>query len=95
MKIGDVGEMGSPRISHAADGVPKETFVLSERLRELAERIDRGELDEPKQGIVLLLDGRTMTVCPLGSMQKMEIRDMANALIQTLDASDRVGVYER
>lgn len=77
-------KIGNPRIAHAAANVPAETFKLSERLRELAERIDKGELDAVTQGVVLLMRGRTMITCPLRTSD-MELRSMAAALLSAID----------
>lgn len=82
-------KIGNPRISHAAANVPAETFKLSERLRELAERIDKGELGEVTQGVVLLLRDRTMVTCPLRTTDP-ELRNMAAALISAIDAKTEI-----
>jgi len=85
----DDAKIGNPRISHAAVNVPAETFKLSERLRELAERIDKGELGRVDKGVVLLMEGRTMTTCPLRTRDP-ELRDMAGALISAIDAKQLI-----
>lgn len=87
--MNDEIKIGNPRIAHANPSVPPETFKLSERLRELAERIDKGELGHVDKGVVLLMRERTMVTCPLRT-RDLELRDMAAALISAIDAKREI-----
>jgi len=80
---------GHPRISHVNPNVPIETFKLSERLRELADRIDSGDLGEVESGVMLLMRGRVMVTVPLRARDP-ELRDMAAALISAIDAKREI-----
>jgi hypothetical protein len=82
-------EIGNPRIAHVNPNVPVETFKLSERIREIAERIDRGELGEVTQGVVLLMRGRILVTVPLRTTDP-ELRGMAAALISAIDAKTEI-----
>lgn len=81
--------LGNPRVAHVNPLVPKKTFALSERLRELAESIDKGDLGEVESGVVLLLRGRTLVTVPLRTRDP-ELRDMAAALISAIDAKKEI-----
>jgi hypothetical protein len=80
----DNTKLGKPRISIADPSVPAETFKLSERLREIADRIDNGDLGEVESGVMLLMRGRIMVTVPLRARDP-ELRGMAAALISAID----------
>jgi hypothetical protein len=60
------GRFGNARVSIANPAIPKETYILIERMRENVERLERGELGTPNQAAVLYYDewSRVTTVCP-------------------------------
>jgi hypothetical protein len=59
------GKFGHARVSIANPLIPKETYVLIERMRENVDRLERGELGTPNQAAVLYYDeqSRVTTVC--------------------------------
>jgi hypothetical protein len=82
-------EFGNTRVSIADPRVPAATFKLSERIREIADRIDRGDLGEVESGVALLMRGRTLVTIPLRARDP-DLREMAAALISAIDARKEI-----
>lgn len=59
------GGMGNARVSLVRPDVPVETFKYVERLRELADRVERGELGTPTCGVVVHFNGAVAAVSEL------------------------------
>lgn len=75
------GGMGDTRVALVNPTVPIETFKLIERVRELADRLERGDLGTAEAAVVLLWSSghRSVTVA--------ELRVPANATAQIIAAA--------
>jgi hypothetical protein len=78
------GGMGAARISIVDDKVPIETYKLVERLRDTADRIERGQLGSPQQAAVIFFDPvyRTVTVTQL-RLGNQEFTEILRAVYQS------------
>lgn len=89
------GGLGSPRVALVNPSVPIETFKLIERVRETAERLEKGELGEPDCGAMLLhsRERKSLTISEL-RLRPNELQGIIGAVWSSIDAKQRIQVVK-
>lgn len=85
------GGLGNTRVALVDASIPINTFKLGERIREMTDRLERGDLGEPTVGVALLLDEarRQMTMHGL-RISKLEAEPLVRAAFDAIQASKQV-----
>lgn len=87
------GGLGNTRVALHDAAIPTATFKLIERIREMTDRLERGDLGSPTVGLALLLDEekRHMTLHGL-RISKLQSEPLVRAAFDAIQAGKQVGL---